>query len=141
MRRPVEESTGLDFALLAAAQNPGGEIVDNNTRIVPGSKALHHLLPELIVPIDRAYTQTFFRWQNPRFQYEQASCFQQAFAAFAEIARRVHPVQYVSDGWNSSRTKVIDNALVGMVLDETADQAIGRRSPRQLFLSASRQMA
>jgi hypothetical protein len=32
----------------------------------------------------------------------------------------VFPEGYVStsDGWNSSRTKVIDNALVGMLLEE-----------------------
>jgi len=96
----------------------GLHIVTNNTRIVPGSKALHHLLPDLVVPMDRAYTQRFFHWQNPKFQYEPASCFQQAFAAFVEIARKVNPAQYMGVGWNSSRTKIIDNAVVGMLRDE-----------------------
>jgi hypothetical protein len=95
-------------------------IVANDARIVPGSKALHHLLPELVVPIDRAYTQKFFRWHNPEFQYGQAACFRHAFSAFVEIARRANPAQYVGVGWNSSRTKVIDNALVGMLCEERA---------------------
>jgi hypothetical protein len=86
-------------------------VVSNKTRVVPGSKTLHHLLPELVVPIDRAYTQKFFRWHNPTFQYEQPSCFAHAFGVFAEIARQANPIQYATGGWNSSRTKVIDNAL------------------------------
>jgi hypothetical protein len=96
------------------------DIVANNTRIVAGSKALHHLLPELIVPMDRAYTQKFFCWQSPTFQYEQKSCFEQAFASFGQIARRTNPGQYVSSGWHSSRTKVIDNALIGLISDQQA---------------------
>jgi len=36
------------------------DIVGNKARIVPGAKALHHLLPDLVVPIDREYTQRFF---------------------------------------------------------------------------------
>jgi hypothetical protein len=96
------------------------DIVANNTRIVAGSKALHHLLPDLMVPIDRAYTQRFFCWQSPTFQYEQRACFEQAFAAFAEIARRTNPGQYINSGWHSSRTKVIDNAIVGLISDQQA---------------------
>jgi hypothetical protein len=96
----------------------GLDIVSNTTRIVPGSKALHHLLPELVVPMDRAYTQAFFQWQNAKFQYEQDVCFVQAFAAFAETARRANPAQYVGQGWNTSLAKVIDNALVGMVREQ-----------------------
>lgn len=93
-------------------------IVKNNSRIVPGTKALHHVLPELVVPIDRAWTQKFFRWHNPEFQYGQASCFAHAFSAFVEVARKAKPQQYVGAGWNSSRTKVIDNALIGMLSEE-----------------------
>jgi hypothetical protein len=95
-------------------------IVFNNTRIVSGSEALHHLLPELMVPIDRAYTQRFFCWQTQTFQYEQRACFEQAFAAFAQISRRTNPAQYVGDGWHSSRTKIIDNAIIGFISDQQA---------------------
>jgi hypothetical protein len=45
-------------------------VVDNNSRIVAGTKTLHHLLPDLIPPMDRQYTGGFFRlsgnrWQDP----------------------------------------------------------------------------
>jgi hypothetical protein len=90
------------------------DIVTNKTRIVPGSKTLHHLLPDLVVPIDREYTQRFFDWANPSFQQFPERCFRQAFSAFATIARQVNPEQHIGAGWYTSRTKVIDNAIVGL---------------------------
>jgi hypothetical protein len=90
-------------------------IVENTAMLVPVTKALHHVLPELLVPMDREYTQQFFGWQNPQFQYGQRDCFVEAFNAFARIARAVNPSQYLNRGWNSSRTKVVDNALVGLL--------------------------
>jgi hypothetical protein len=94
------------------------DITSNNTRIVPGTKTLHHLLPDLVVPMDRAYTQNFFRWQNPEFQYNQKRCFEQAFVSFGEIARKTAPSHYINNRWDSSRTKVIDNALIGFVIEK-----------------------
>ena len=75
-----------------------------------------NLLPDLIVPMDRRYTQRFFRWQNPQFQYGQQKCFTEAFTVFAHIARIV-PVASYGDGsnWRTSRSKVIDNAVVAVV--------------------------
>lgn len=90
-------------------------IVENAATLVPVTKALHHVLPELVVPMDREYTQMFFGWQNPQFQYGQRDCFVEAFSAFAQIARAANPSQHVNKGWNSSRTKVVDNALVGLL--------------------------
>jgi hypothetical protein len=90
-------------------------IVENTATLVPVTKTLHHVLPDLVVPIDREYTQSFFGWQNPQFQYGQRDCFTEAFHAFVQIARAVNPSQYVHGGWNSSRTKVVDNALVGLL--------------------------
>ena len=90
------------------------DIVGNKARIVPGSKALHHLLPDLVVPIDREYTQRFFDWATPKLQNSPERCFREAFNAFARIARTANPAQYVGEGWYTSRTKVIDNAIVGL---------------------------
>ena len=36
------------------------EVGIGNTKIVSGSKALHHLLPNLVPPFDRQYTVKFF---------------------------------------------------------------------------------
>lgn len=90
------------------------DIVDNEAKLVSSTKALHHLLPNLVVPIDRSYTQIFFGWENTKFQYYQKECFERAFRSFVWIARQSNPEQYVGKGWNTSRTKVIDNAIIGV---------------------------
>lgn len=91
----------------------GLKIVRNENRVVACTKALHHLLPDLIPPMDREYTQTFFAWANPQFQYHPKECFQFAFEAFVRITEAVKRAQYVGGGWRTSMTKVLDNALVG----------------------------
>ncbi|MFZ5998087.1 MAG: hypothetical protein ACOYW7_11470 [Nitrospirota bacterium] len=88
-------------------------VVDNKSRIVAGTKALHHLLPELVVPIDREYTQQFFGWHNPQFQNFPQECFVEAFENFIRISRAVDLSQYRGEDWFSSETKIIDNAIVG----------------------------
>jgi len=90
-------------------------IVENKATVVAGTKALHHILPDLVVPVDRTYTQEFFRWDNQEFQYGQAKFFHTSFTSFARIARVVDLDQYQNNGWCSSNTKTIDNAIVGFV--------------------------
>jgi len=92
------------------------EIVDNDAKLVACSKALHHIMPELVVPIDREYTRNFFGWHGPEFQYKQRQFFYLAFENFVTIARATNPTQYVENGWHTSRTKVLDNAIVGFML-------------------------
>jgi hypothetical protein len=85
------------------------------SKIVGGSKALHHILPELVVPIDRKYVGVFLG-RYDHFQTGQAETFRIAFECFRAIAKSANPVQYVGrHEWNTSRTKVIDNAIVGFV--------------------------
>jgi hypothetical protein len=91
-------------------------IVENNAKLVAGTKTLHHLLPDLVVPIDRVFTGGFFGWHGSDLQYRQRGCLVQAAECFARVARAVNPAQYVGDGWNTTRTKVIDNALVGLFI-------------------------
>lgn len=91
-------------------------IVGNDARLVAGTKAIHHILPDLVPPMDRAYTQRFFGWNNPQFQYGQEACFRVAFGALASVARDVKPRQFVgSHPWHTSPNKVIDNAVVGLL--------------------------
>jgi hypothetical protein len=91
-------------------------VVDNDAQLVAGTKTLHHLLPDLVPPMDREYAQRFFRWHSPQFQYGQEKCFKIAFAALVLVARQVDPRQYVgTHPWHTSATKVLDNALVGFM--------------------------
>ena len=99
----------------AALESTFGPIVENQARIVALSKTIHHLLPYLLPPIDRMYTQEFFGIHSPQFQYQQERAFQQIWEQYVVIARAVDPTQYVGSGWRTSRSKVIDNAVVAFV--------------------------
>ena len=93
----------------------GIHVVENQARLVALSKTLHHVLPDLLPPIDRMYTQEFFGFHSPEFQYGQQRVFAQIWLHFVEIARAVHPAAYIGPGWRTSRSKVIDNAIVAYV--------------------------
>jgi hypothetical protein len=89
------------------------------TTIVSGSKALHHLLPDLVHPIDRAYTLAFFFGPRVLAEAEEEHAFHLMYPQFRQIAvackgaidkRLAQPTE-----WDTSTTKVIDNAIVGYV--------------------------
>lgn len=88
-------------------------IVANASLIVPGSKTLHHLLPDLVPPMDRAWTGAFFRWSAAAPQSGQRRTFIRTFTRFAEIARHTSPADYVGPGWRTSTSKILDNAIIG----------------------------
>lgn len=88
----------------------------SETKIVAGSKALHHVLPELVPPIDREYTLSFFYGHKTLNRGDQRT--------FAEIFPQFHRILLscqeevkarIGSGMNTSSTKVIDNSLVGYV--------------------------
>jgi len=85
-------------------------------KVVSGTKALHHLLPNLVFPMDNEYTATFFEWRD--FGVDSEQRFKYAFRRVATIARAVAPQSYVGEGWNTSVAKVLDNAIVGFCLNE-----------------------
>jgi hypothetical protein len=85
-----------------------------STKIVVGSKALHHILPALMPPIDREYTIRFFFDSTVMNQGDER--------AFREIYPQLHRISvacrreiepHLGVGMNTSPTKVIDNAIVG----------------------------
>jgi hypothetical protein len=100
-------------------------VVDNRAKLVAGTKTLHHLLPDLVVPMDRVWTGMFFQlhsheWQDPP---SQRRTFLQTHRGFCELASRVQPQQYVDGrGWRTSRTKILDNALIGFCKVELSDE-------------------
>lgn len=87
-------------------------VVDNQSLIVAGTKTLHHLLPDLVPPMDRRWTGAFFGWWPVDPQARQTAIFTQAMHAFIEIARATNPARLVGAGWRTSTTKVLDNAVV-----------------------------
>lgn len=92
----------------------GMQLSQTQSQTVTGAKALHHLLPRLLPPIDRGYTQPFFRYSNPQFQYNQETAFGLMLEYFARIAQRVDLDRYVGTArWATSESKLIDNAIIG----------------------------
>ena len=136
--RELEE---LDHLLISDVADPTGVInrlwrlvstiplVENKSRIVPVTKALHHLLPDLVVPIDRAWTGAFFAWNMPDFDQRPEKVFRSAYEAFFDIARTVRPERYVGEGWRSSPAKIVDNGLVGYCLANRIQPTSGLLPP------------
>lgn len=92
----------------------GMQLSQTRSQTVTGSKAIHHLLPRLLPPIDREYTQTFFHYDDTRFQYNQEEAFKLMLPYFARIAQRVDLPSYVGKArWATSESKLIDNAIIG----------------------------
>jgi hypothetical protein len=46
----------------------GPRITDTGVRLVASTKVLHHLLPNLVVPMDRQFTGAFFDWNTHDWQ-------------------------------------------------------------------------
>jgi len=114
-------------------------ISETHAKLVSSTKTLHHILPNLVVPMDRAFTGTFFGWNAYRWQTVQERSFKSAFSEFAKIALLARPSQLVGGGWRTSGTKIIDNAIVGFCrshhLDESSRAELGRQA-QALGLSA-----
>ena len=89
------------------------------SNLVASSKALHHLLPGLLPPIDHAYTLRFFGRQTLQRKDEKRT-FLRIYAHFHRIAvdRKDVIVATIGRGMHTSVTKVIDNAIVGYVRTE-----------------------
>jgi len=92
-------------------------VVRNKSIVVSATKLLHHLLPDLVVPIDHMYTGVLFNWHGNEFQDSQERLFFCSFAQFQRIAQAVDLLKYIGAGWRTSPTKVNDNAVVGYCLE------------------------
>jgi hypothetical protein len=99
-------------------------VTEAKAKLVSGTKLLHHLLPDLVPPVDRKWTRRFFGWHSPDFygynRGGQRKVFEAAFAHFASLGRAVNPTQFVNGeaGWRTGPTKVLDNAITGFCILE-----------------------
>jgi hypothetical protein len=98
------------------------------TRIVAGSKALHHILPDLVPPIDRQYTFRFFTGQKAITSGDERA-FVEWYPYLAEIGRRAADsiAEAVSRGgfMATGPAKVIDNAIIGFMQSQNGDVDLG----------------
>ncbi|MGA2467185.1 MAG: hypothetical protein ABSH06_22905 [Thermodesulfobacteriota bacterium] len=93
------------------------EIMKSKRRIVGVSKAMHFLLPDLVMPIDSTYTMPYFYGTN---KYNEKA--EKEFQTYLDIFTRTHRItknlkltndDVDGEKWNTSIPKLIDNAIIG----------------------------
>jgi len=88
----------------------------SRTQIVAGSKLLHHLLPDLIPPIDGKYTCRFFT-NRAMLPTSDRVAFLDWYPQLAAIGTRcqqpIHDAVKNGGFMATGEAKIIDNAIVG----------------------------
>ena len=69
--------------------------------------------------MDRAWTGAFFLWSSAAPQYAQAATFTRTFTGLAQVARAVGPAGFIGEGWRTSESKILDNAIIGYCMLNT----------------------
>ena len=128
----ISEILSLDIPSLTSklwAILDGLRVGIGETKIVANSKALHHVLPEVVPPIDRAYTLRFF-YNNTNLNRGDEVAFKEIYPHFHRVAVACQEQiqRHLGSGpWNTSQTKVIDNAIVGFVSEHLKGKPTARR--------------
>ena len=119
--RALSETEGQVVAKKVWSALSSLKVSTSATRIVAGSKALHHVLPDLVPPIDRQYTFQFFTGQKAVNTGDERA-FLEWFPYLAEIGRRVRTEidEALERGgfMATGAAKVIDNAIIGFMQGE-----------------------
>jgi mRNA-degrading endonuclease RelE of RelBE toxin-antitoxin system len=90
----------------------------SGSNLVGNSKVMHHLLPDLIPPIDRSHTLKFF-YGNMNIAKDETELFIECVENFLKIARSVNDLAtFPLTGFNTSIPKIIDNAIMGFIMKE-----------------------
>lgn len=99
-------------------------IMQSGSNLVGNSKVIHHLLPDLVPPIDRQYTIRFF-YGNLTSKYtplfhkeEETDLFLDIVGYFGVICKKLNLTESDYDNtksFNTSIPKVIDNAIIGLI--------------------------
>ena len=111
--RSLEESGAATFAQPVWATMCSIPTFGKPSRLVSHSKLLHHVLPDLVVPIDRENTGWFLGLVPADLAAaKEAATFELCSKRSLRSRRSARPSQYVGTSrWNSSLGKVIDNAI------------------------------
>ena len=94
-------------------------LTQTKSSLVTFSKAMHFLLPDLFMPIDRRYTLRFFYESTP---INQEQCFLQVFEQFRAFAQEHHEILKAQVDkkslWNRNIPKIIDNIIIAFVTEQ-----------------------
>lgn len=95
------------------------QVMASSSKLVGVSKAMHFLLPNLVMPIDRKGVLSFYYGQIspniPTSLHKQFQVLQEVFESYRDLAQHL-PLNLSNwDGnwWNKSVPKRIDNAIAG----------------------------
>lgn len=95
------------------------ELTKGTSPLVTFSKTMHFFLPDLIAPIDRKYTLSFFK-KNHRWTFRdknsQFSVFMDIQNAYYLFAHKHKLEDYLDDKWNRNIPKIMDNLVIGYML-------------------------
>lgn len=98
------------------------QIKKSNTRLMPGTKTIHHLLPNLVPPIDGTYTAYLFDIDKNQFNVDnEKKIFSRVFKTLTCIARgcssslKELEAKFGEDktSFNTSIPKILDNTIIG----------------------------
>ena len=93
------------------------DIMKTHYRLVGTSKTLHFLLPNLVVPMDREYTLSFFnkKYLTPN---NEEKIFIELFGKFVSISQmlKLDRINFKKSDFQPSVAKLIDNAIIGYKL-------------------------
>ena len=99
------------------------DISASSTQLVAGSKAIHHILPELVPPIDRRYIIQFFYGRGGTYPGMPTGGDRRVFKEMYQIFHYIGQNNkeeiegFKGQGFHTSSTKVIDNAIIGFVIE------------------------
>ncbi len=97
----------------------GLNVMVGKCKLVGVSKALHHLLPDLVMPIDGTYSLKFYYGNTTYNENNQKEKFLEIFNKFCFIAKKLNLSKKDLTGqWDTSIPKLIDNAIIGFVSDK-----------------------
>lgn len=89
------------------------KVMESDSQIVGNSKTLHHLLPDLLPPIDRRHALKFFKINNLKNEKE---VYLKIFDCYYSICKKLslNEDDYKKlGGFHTSIPKLIDNAIIG----------------------------
>lgn len=119
-QKKIDEFSKIDKNLLSDLFD-NWKLSKTKAPLVTFTKTLHFFLPDLIVPIDRKFTLSFFKKDNQstfRKDSDQFSIFCAIESAFSRFTRTHELKKYIDSDWNQNVPKILDNLIIGYTLSQ-----------------------
>lgn len=99
--------------------------METDKKLVGVSKTMHHLLPDIVPPIDRKYILNFFyneplrkKSQEIQIKGNEEDIFLEVFNNYCDICKNAGLSEScLKRKWDTSIPKLIDNAIIGFVTE------------------------